>query len=132
MEVGDQEKDSPYRKWLSAKYKDLMQLLLSALEADKGRNLSMFIAFLDDAGLSILYEDRYFYDFWILLHQRSPVVNGQLNEEESSNTLLGEALTLLGNRTLLIEDGKGILNRFGRYSIQEMEITLEGDEYELS
>lgn len=132
IEVNDQEKDSPNHKWLTAKYKALMQILLTAVENDKESTLSKFIDFLEGEGLSSIYEERYFYDFWLILHQRSPIVNGQVNEGETVKTLLGDALALLGNRILHIEDGNGIINRFGRYSIQEMNIILEGDEYELS
>ncbi|WP_052353671.1 hypothetical protein [Neobacillus jeddahensis] len=132
VELDDQEIDSPYRNWLTGKFKELMQLLLTAIEAGKGRTLSIFMTFLDEAELSALYQERYFYDFWLILHQRSPIVNGQINEEETGKTLLGEALALLGKRTLAIEDGKGVIHQVERYSIQEMIITLEGDEDELS
>ncbi|WP_052404810.1 replicative DNA helicase [Bacillus rubiinfantis] len=132
IEAADHENDSPYRQWLTMKYKQLMELLIAAWEQGRARTLSQFFVYLDEADLSHIYEERYFYDFWLILHQRSPLISGQLHDEETAQTLLGEALVLLGNRTLIIEDGKGILTRTGRYSIQEMQINIEGDGDELS
>ncbi|MDF0725475.1 replicative DNA helicase [Cytobacillus sp. S13-E01] len=131
IEVDNEEDDHPYRKWLTAKYKEVMEQYLLASEKDKVGTLSQFIDYLEKNGQASLYEQRYFYDFWLILHQRSPIIKGEVDENEGK-TLLGDALSLLGDRTLTIQEGKGIIKRFERFSIQEMNIMLEGEEYELS
>ena len=105
-------------------YKQLMEYFLLAYDQGKGESLSDFIDYLDQNGHVTLFEHRYFYDFWLILHQRSPIINGDVDEEEGQ-TLLGDALALLKNRTLIVEEGKGIINRYKRFSIQEFQIRLE-------
>lgn len=126
----DQAGDT-YKKWLTQKYKEIMALFLAAYQLNKGGTLSSFVAFLDETEQSFLYEQRYFYDFWLILHQRSPIIHGHMEEQESK-ILLGEAFSLLENRTLTIHEGSGILKKTARYSIQEMNVKLEGDDDELS
>ncbi len=130
VEAEDDNADDPYRIALMKKYKKLMQSFLEAYEANQASTLSKFMDYLDQTGHSPLFEQRYFYDFWLILHQRSPILNGEVNEEEGK-TLLGEALALLGNRSLTVQEGKGIVSRVKRFSIQELIITLEGEKNEL-
>ncbi|WP_186577915.1 replicative DNA helicase [Aquibacillus kalidii] len=130
-EVDDEEKDNPHRKALIETYKVLMSYYLEAVEVVQASTLSTFMDYLDKVDQSALYENRFFYDFWMILHQRSPIIKGEVDEEEGK-TLLGEALNLLGNQTLTVKEGKGIINRVNRFSIQEMEIDLEDEVDELS
>ncbi|WP_017729128.1 hypothetical protein [Halalkalibacterium ligniniphilum] len=130
-EVNEEQAEDQYRKWLSQKYKELMKLFLEAYKAEKGGALSAFIDFLDEKDQSSIYAQRYFYDFWLILHQRSPIIRGRVDEQEGK-TLLGDALVLTGDRTLTIKEGKGIIQKVQRYSIQEMILELEGEVDELS
>ncbi|XJZ25703.1 replicative DNA helicase [Bacillota bacterium Lsc_1132] len=130
IEVDRNDNDDPYRKRLTEKYKKLMQDFLQAYASGRGKTLSEFLGYLDGIGDSDIYMHRYFYAFWLTLHQRSPIIKGELEDEEGK-TLLGEALALLGNRILTVQEGKGIIKRFKRFSIQELNITLEGEEDEL-
>ncbi|MBE3569987.1 MAG: replicative DNA helicase, partial [Bacillales bacterium] len=101
---------------------------LEAYEHKQGNTLSQFLDYLDEIGQSHIYEQRYFYDFWLIMHQRSPIQNGEIQEEQG-NTLLGEALALLGTNTLTVQEGIGIIQKCERFSIQEMIITVsENDE----
>jgi sulfur relay (sulfurtransferase) DsrC/TusE family protein len=130
IEVDRDETENPQRKLLMKKYKELMKIFLRAYKSNKGKNLSQFFDYLDEIGESEWYEQRYFYDFWLILHQRSPIMKGEINEEEGK-TLLGEALALLDNRILTVQEGNGLISRSKRYSIQELIISLEGEEDEL-
>jgi sulfur relay (sulfurtransferase) DsrC/TusE family protein len=130
IEAEDDNVDDPYRIALMKKYKELMQYFLVAYESKQANTLSEFIDYLEKTGHSTMFEQRYFYDFWLILHQRSPMIKGEVNEEEGK-TLLGEALALLENRILTVQEGQGIVNRVERFSIQELIINLEGEEDEL-
>ncbi|OLO39217.1 replicative DNA helicase [Alkalihalophilus pseudofirmus] len=124
IEASEHENDEKYRKWLISQYRKLMELFLVAWESNNGNTLSQLIAFLEENEQGSLFEQRYFYDFWLILHQRSPIIHGKVEEDENK-TLLGEALALLGYRTLTIQEGKGVIQPVSRYSIQEMIMTLE-------
>ncbi|WP_209120964.1 replicative DNA helicase [Alkalihalobacillus sp. BA299] len=124
IEASEQENDEKYRKWLMVRYRELMELFLKAWDNESGKTLSQLIAFLEENDQVNLLEQRYFYDFWLILHQRSPIIPGIVDEDESK-TLLGDALALLGNRTLSIQEGNGVIQRVSRYSIQEMNMNVE-------
>ncbi|MFS0861126.1 replicative DNA helicase [Fredinandcohnia sp. 179-A 10B2 NHS] len=130
IEVEGVEQKDPYRQWLTTKYRDIMELFLVAAENDKGDKLSNFMDYLDAIGKSDFYQERYFYEFWLILHQRSPLSKGE-DEDDKDNTLLGEALALLGGRRLTITEGTSIIRRVERFSIQEMMFHVEGVEDEL-
>ncbi|NMD69342.1 replicative DNA helicase [Bacillus sp. DNRA2] len=130
IEAKDDNLNDPYRKVLISKYKELMEYFLEAYESNQANTLSDFMNYLDQIEHSAMFEQRYFYDFWLILHQRSPIIKGEVNEEEGK-TLLGEALALLENRSLTVQEGKGIVSRVKRFSIQELIITLEGEDDEL-
>lgn len=72
-------------------------------------------------------EQRVFYDFWLILHQRSPL-RSHTPQMDGKTQLTGmeEALVLLGNRTLIVMEEKHILQINDRYAIQEMKL-LWGD-----
>jgi hypothetical protein len=123
IEVEEGSGDDLYRRWLMSKYKELMCLFLEACEHNRGHTLSQFMNYLDEIGQSHIYEQRYFYDFWIIMHQRSPIQNGEIQEEEG-NTLLGDALALLGTNILNVQEGQGVIEKCERFSIQEMIITV--------
>lgn len=123
IEADDAVCDDPYRTWLMAKYKELMQLFLEAYQLGRAQTLSAFFSYLDDIGQSRLYEQRYFYDFWLIMHQHSPVQHGDMKGEEG-NTLLGDALALLGGNVLDVQEGDRIIRKFERFSIQDMMITV--------
>lgn len=129
VEVDKEETSSPYRDFIMKKYKELMQFFLQAYEKNRGNTLSEFIDYLSDAEPD-LYEQRYFYDFWLILHQRSPVINGSINDEDGKS-ILGEALSLLENKILTVREGKGLVTRSKRFSIQELEMLVEEEEDEL-
>lgn len=73
-------------------------------------------------------DSRAFYDFWLILHQRSPIRSKSLQgDEESKPSGMEEAMRLLGKRTLLVEEEYGMIQANERFSIQEMKL-LWGDE----
>lgn len=130
FEVDKDDPNDPYRHLLMKKYAQIMQLFLQAYELGKGSRLSEFCDYLVEKGEDELFGERSFYNFWLILHQRSPVANGEIKEEEGK-TLLGEALKLLDDQILIVQEGKGIVKRSDRFSIQELEMKLKETDDEL-
>jgi hypothetical protein len=130
-EADEEGEDQSYRRLLAEKYKELMRLYLVAHEAGQGGKLSLFLDFLEARGASEWYEQRYFYQFWLILHQRSPVRNED-KENEEGKTILDQALALLGNRVMYVREGKGIIKKSKRFAVQELLIELEDETDELS
>jgi hypothetical protein len=69
---------------------------------------------------------RSFYDFWLILHQRSPV-SRVVTEQEEGASGMEECLSLLGKRVLVVEEASGILQADPRYQVQNMKISWEGE-----
>ena len=130
IEVEKGEFDDPYFKWITEKYKLIMEQYLLAAKSGEGDTLSKFLSFLEVSNQEELFQERYFYEFWLFLHQRSPVTKGEFSDDDRK-TVFTKALALLGERTLSIQERNQIIKRYERFSIQEMDITLEGDEHEL-
>jgi len=129
-QIDDQSEDL-YQQQLMTYYAQIMELFVTSYDQDGVRSLSEFIQYLQENDLQAVYDKRYFYDFWIILHQRSPVKN-QLAIEDDGKSMLGRALKYLAGRTLTVEESKGkIIRATKRFSIQEFTITLEVDEHEL-
>ncbi|WP_345739481.1 hypothetical protein [Virgibacillus salarius] len=112
-------------KALRKLYKKLMEELLSVLSKMREIRLSAFFDYLTETNQAQLYASRSFYEFWLILHQRSPITRGDMEHDEDGKSLLTEALYILGDNRLVITEEKAILNRYKRYSIQEMVIRLE-------
>lgn len=132
IEVEHMEKEDSYQIWLSEKYREVMLQFIKVYQQGNVKTLKDFMEELKKEKNPLLGK-RYFYSFWLLLHQRSPVsYQGETEQEEK--TVLGEALSYLDDYNLIVKDIPEILHYHDRYSIQNMEILLkeEGREDELS
>lgn len=125
-EVDEENTFDPYKQWLTEKYKELMEHFLQAYEENSGNTLSQFITYLENHDLASIFHERYFYDFWLVLHQRSPIQTGENDEE--NRTVFDEAFRLLGARTLIVKEGYTTIQKVERYSISEMNIKLEEED----
>ncbi|WP_139693777.1 replicative DNA helicase [Sporolactobacillus terrae] len=132
INVSSADESLPYRRILAQKYRELMALFLRASEQSGVRKLSQFINFLEENEHSDWVEQRYFYQFWLILHQRSPIRNGEIEDDDGAKAVLDEALALLGNRVLHVREGRGIIQTAKRFSIQELLIHVEEGNNELS
>lgn len=127
MEVGE-EKDNDYLIRLSNYYENVMKWLLAAYEEGYSE-LSSVIEYLREREESLLHQ-RYFYDFWILLHQRSPIISRVVEMdagEEGQNHSLDKALALLGSKVLVATERKEKIRVTNRYSIQNMDFHIQED-----
>ena len=66
-----------------------------------------------------IVEQRSFYDFWLLLHQRSPIGRGM----GDGGHVLDKALALLGDDQVEVTEGVGILQITAQYALQNMHFT---------
>ncbi|GAA3407855.1 replicative DNA helicase [Paenibacillus hodogayensis] len=79
-----------------------------------------------DAPPRRLLDSRAFYDFWLILHQRSPVGAAAEQREDNGPSGMEEALRLLGERSLVVEERPGVIRASGRFHIQNMTVTWGG------
>ncbi|MFE8700892.1 replicative DNA helicase [Cytobacillus sp. FJAT-54145] len=127
MEVGE-EKDHDYLIRLRHNYGQVMRWFLAAYEEGYSE-LSDIVEFLREKEEPLLHQ-RFFYDFWILLHQRSPIISGVVEvegEEAVQNHSLDEALVLLGDKVLIVTERKEQLLVTKRFSIQNMNFHIQED-----
>ncbi len=125
MELGDKS-ENDYLVRLRKNYGHVMKLLLEAIEegCSELRNVIDFVREKEEA----LLHHRFFYDFWLTLHQRSPITKETTDqEEEELSHSMDDALTLLGKRTLLVVEKKEHIQVTDRFSIQNMTVTVQGE-----
>lgn len=105
----------------------VLQLLLSKLENQQEITLEQWFEELrQDEHMAILLQSRYVYDFFILLHQRSPIEVQEKVEEEAY--LWSKLHSILGRVSLIIQELPKLLQVTERFTIQNMRITKRSDE----
>lgn len=128
--VGDQN-ENHYQANLRKNFGCVMKVALQAIEAGY-KDLKGIIDFVKEKEADLLNQ-RFFYDFWMIFHQRSPIVPGKIeSEDDEQNHSMDDAIALLENRTLCIKESVEILHVNERFSIQNMDIFIkESSENEL-
>ena len=74
IEIGTQN-ENDYQENLRENYGYVMKAALMAI-GDGCKDLERLIDYLREKEEALLNQ-RFFYDFWIVLHQRSPIVSGE-------------------------------------------------------
>lgn len=123
MEVDEEAEDDTYRLWLAEKYGQLMEQFMLAYDNGKANTLKQWMEHLNETDPSLLNK-RYFYSFWLSLHQYAPLTFNSL-EGHDGQVVLTDALSHIGERELLIEETPDILRFDPKYSIQNMIISLK-------
>lgn len=129
-QISDDIEEASYRNWIGEKYASLMEKFIEAYEQNKANTLKAWMDQLAKTDPTLL-EKRYFYSFWLMMHQFSPLTYDPL-EEHDGQTILKDALSQLGNKQLKVEETTEILHYDPKYSIQNMKLTLEELSNELS
>ncbi len=114
------------RQILSHNYVRVLELILKAMGEETSISLQEFITYCRQEGEEAFLTHRFVYDFWIILHQRSPLIPDEsLDKEEES--LLGEVMELLQSHRLrlTVVEKETVLRPTKRYSIKDMELSLE-------
>ncbi|WP_391204637.1 replicative DNA helicase [Psychrobacillus sp. L4] len=125
MEVNENE-NKQYQEKVSAIYTYIMELLVTELEEKQMITLQQLIDSIQISEQTTILQTRYFYDFFLLLHQRSPIQQDANVEEEESTHLLDGVKNLLGKKVLTVLEMSGVLHPDTRYSIQNMQIFIGG------
>jgi hypothetical protein len=109
-----------------------MEIVLESMHGTRETSLDGVIKYMNENGYEAILNHRSFYDFWILMHQKSPVVINN-SEDESDEYLLKEAIGLLKNKkkALHVEEREEILSPIERFTIKNMRLWLEGNEIDI-
>ncbi|UJF34656.1 replicative DNA helicase [Paenibacillus hexagrammi] len=130
LELGDDQEGQLYQAQQQKAFKLLMEQLLILMEAEGRVSLSDLVQKLRESKHGYILDRRFFYDFWIYLHQRSPLHrSGRLGEaEEGRSAWLDEMYSLLESRTLIITELPDRLRVNERFTIQNMLAAWGGEE----
>jgi len=127
LEALDEKELLRERRVISRNYRRLMELVLQAMGEETSISLQDFVAYCKQAGEERLLGYRLFYDFWIILHQRSPLIPGE-KMDDREESLLGEMMDLLRRRRVglvAVVEREEVLRPTERFSIRDMELRLE-------
>jgi hypothetical protein len=124
LSVTDEGENLRKREIQSKNFTKLMKLVIEAVRGRNSITLKEIASYVKETKGENLLQHRSFYDFFIILHQRSPLTPQEMPAEEHSQ-ILDEALTLLKGKKLTVTEEKEILELTDRYSIQNMIIKVE-------
>lgn len=123
----DKEEEQMYANSQRQAYQKYMNLLIDWYAQSEKQDLAMFLSYLRTEGQVGVLHERMFYEFLLVLHQRSPLIQDQsFDEQDKAQYVLAESMTVLGGRTLYVEELVDLLQVTERYSIQNMKFRLEG------
>lgn len=125
MEVDDEYEDDNDVVMLSEKFLEFGNIILEALGEEKKITLENLIKYMQNKNSNVL-NLRSFYDLWIMLHQKSPIM---LYEEENEEKLLSKFYLLFKDkcRILSIEERTGIIKVNSRFEIKNMIFRMEDE-----
>jgi hypothetical protein len=110
-------------------FKIISEIILKAIEDKEAITLETVVDYMKQKRQEELLNYRSFYDFWIILHQKSPVLMDY--QEKTEELLFGEAFNLLRSKgkVLYVEEIEGILKVTDRFTIRNMSLRL-GDNHD--
>lgn len=126
-EILEEEQKEQYAKQIRQLYLAYMEELLQFLNEQQEGELAKWFEQLQVQNSPLLGQ-RSFYDFLMLCHQRAPLKQNRHVEDEQSLHLLDEAIKLLNNRALIVEERQEILQATTRYSVQNLYFKWEEEE----
>ncbi|WP_040713523.1 hypothetical protein [Paenibacillus curdlanolyticus] len=125
LEVTEEEDINGFARNRQSFFKVIMGLVVEQLERYESVELQQLFNILKNNGRSEWLTYRSFYDFWLILHQRSPV-RAVFSNQDSWDTSLAEVFSLLGRRVLLVQELPQIIaDDATRYQIQNMKLSWE-------
>ncbi|WP_428911565.1 replicative DNA helicase [Niallia sp. Krafla_26] len=124
MEVSEKETQK-YQEVVASIYDHYMELLLKAMDDQDSITLRGFFSYLKENQYEEVIHERFVYDFFILLHHRSPLK--KMAGDEKDTQVLDKAVYHLQNKVLTVTEKDGLINESKRYSIQDMILTIGDD-----
>ncbi|TXK77814.1 replicative DNA helicase [Paenibacillus sp. N3.4] len=115
----------PYQAVQRKLYRLLMEKLLHMMDEQGDTELHVFIRQIEKSDYAHLLGERSFYDFWIFLHQRSPLQaqDGESQHNEVQGAWLDDLYALLGSRSLIVREQADTITVNERFTIQNMLIS---------
>ncbi|MCD1259758.1 replicative DNA helicase [Paenibacillus athensensis] len=121
LEIGEDGEGQHYQAVRQKAYKLLMALLLDKLETRGIVELREVAEALAGGEHAKLLAERAFYDFWLLLHQRSPLRAQEGGSGEARSAWLEAVFELLGERVLQVTELADTVQPNERFTIQNMQ-----------
>lgn len=105
-------------------FRDIMELLVKKLDEESVPELELqqFVDELAEHEVKHWLDKRSFYDFWLILHQRSPVRATITDRSEDDKAGMNEVWRLLEERVLVVSEHAGMVETGTRYGIQNMKL----------
>lgn len=130
MEAQTEEQSEMFIEERKRAFSYYMELLIGLMEEENRVDLSRLIEHVKELGQEKLLAKRSFYDFWLLLHQRSPLQSvNQHAEDMDKSQWLESVISQLGQRTLYVREAKSLFKVNERFTIQNMWMSWEEDGY---
>ena len=109
----------------SKNFKLIASTILEAMKEKMLITLEEVILYMKNNHNEDILNYRPFYDFWIILHQKSPIVIEKQEKEEEF--LFGQAYNVILNKgkKLFVEEIEGIIHVTDRFEIRNMSFRLE-------
>lgn len=112
-----------YRQLLAEKYGEITEKLLTDYQSGKANTLKDWLECIKESHEDWL-KARYFYNYWMVIHQYSPISGKDVIEEER-DSILQDVYKILGNFTLSVIELPDVVQVHPKYSIQNMQIKIE-------
>lgn len=96
-------------------FRMIMECIIQVMDGQASMELKDMLGLLPPQVL----EQRAFYDFWLLLHQRSPVARGMGEDQH----VLDQALALVGDEEVEVVELTELLQITPQYTLQNMRMT---------
>ena len=110
----------------SNKYKCVTEVIVKALSYKKADNITIeeLVEFIKESDDENIINERPFYDFWITLHQKSPIT---LKVEDNEEELMGKSYDIFSSKwdKLYVEELSNVLKVTKRFTIKNMILKLE-------
>lgn len=124
LEIKKKEKYKEDIKIQQNNFKNMMEIILKAMDGENEISLKEIIGYINDNYIEILNE-KLFYHFLIILHQKSPV--NLKSDREENDMLLEKVIEILKkdyNQLNVVETNE-VISVNERFSIKNMIISLE-------
>jgi len=126
LEPIDKEVIDKYKEVSQHNFKKVMEIILEILDGRKEISLEEIIQYVDLNNEKIL-EERSFYDFWMIMHQKSPIII-EKDVEKHSGLIKDATILLIGKyRRIEVKELNTILDVNDRFKVNNMILKLEGD-----